>query len=199
MHVRPRLRHLVVLGLAGLALAAVGVTAAQSKPLHSTATTIIDGTTDGDYSVTFNLKTPQSTWPFILTTGAGTIVDHKVYPADKIVANTDTKNLVGTGPYVLSKFTPGQQAVFTPNPNYDGSLGSVKNGGVIINYYSKSSTMKLALQQGTIDMAFRDFTPTEYAALGTTSGITVFKGSGVVIRYLVLNVKRAPTNNVAMR
>jgi peptide/nickel transport system substrate-binding protein len=122
-----------------------------------------------------------------------------VYPADKIVANTDTKNLVGTGPYVLSKFTPGQQAVFTPNPNYDGSLGSVKNGGVIINYYSKSSTMKLALQQGTIDMAFRDFTPTEYAALGKTSGITVFKGSGVVIRYLVLNVKRPPTNNLAVR
>ena len=46
MHVRPRLRHLAVLGLAGLALAAVGVTAAQSKPLHSTASTIIDGTTD---------------------------------------------------------------------------------------------------------------------------------------------------------
>src|SRR5205807_753331 len=88
-------------------------------------------TTNGDFSVTFNLKSPQSTWPFILTTGAGTIVDHKVYPADKIVANTDVKNLVGTGPYVLSKFTPGQQAVF--------------------------------------------------------------------IRYLVLNVKRAPTNNPAVR
>jgi peptide/nickel transport system substrate-binding protein len=154
-------------------------------------------TTNGDHSVTFHLKSAQSTWPFILTTGAATIVDHKVYPADKLVANTDVKNLVGTGPYVLSKFTPGQQAVFTPNPNYQGP--APKNGGVIINYYSKSSTMKLALQQGTIDMAFRDFTPTEYAALGKTTGIKVFKGNGVVIRYLVLNVKRAPTNNPAVR
>jgi peptide/nickel transport system substrate-binding protein len=59
--------------------------------------------------------------------------------------------------------------------------------------------MKLDLQKGTIDMAFRDFTPTEYAALGTTSGIKVYKGNGVVIRYLVLNVKRAPTNNPAVR
>src|SRR5205807_8927722 len=116
----------------------------------------------------FNRTTPPSTWPFIPTTGATTIVDHKVYPADKIVANTDTKNLVGTGPYVLSKVTPGQQAVLSPYPNYDGSLGAVKNGGVIINYYSKSSTIKLALQQGTIDMPFRDCTPTEYAALGKT-------------------------------
>ena len=49
MHLRPRLRHLAVLGLAGLALAAVGATAAQSKPLasqHSLASTILDGTTD---------------------------------------------------------------------------------------------------------------------------------------------------------
>ena len=302
MHLRPRLRYLAVLGLAGLVLAAIGVSAAQSKPLHSSATTIIDGTTDtvtnvdpagnydygsatvdlliyqhlldypkghksptpslatgcsanaaqtawtctlrkgvkfsngdpftsadvkwsfdrvnkikdpsgiygllanlksvttsGDYSATFHLKSAQSTWPFILTTGAGTIVDHKVYPAGKIVANTDVKNLVGTGPYTLTKFTPGQQAVFTPNKNYDGTLGSVKNGGVIINYYSKSSTMKLDLQKGTIDMAFRDFTPTEYAALGKASGIKVYKGNGVVIRYLVLNVKRAPTNNPAVR
>jgi peptide/nickel transport system substrate-binding protein len=300
MHLRPRLRHLAALGLAGLALAAIGASAAQSKPTASG--TIIDGTTDtvtnvdpagnydygsatvdlliyqhlfdypvghksptpslatgckanaaqtawtctlrqgvkfsngdpftsadvkwsfdrvnkikdpsgiygllanlksvttsGDYSVTFNLKSPQSTWEFILTTGAGTIVDHKVYPADKLVANTDVASLVGTGPYKLTKFTSGQQAVFTPNSNYDGTLGSVKNAGVIINYYSKSSTMKLALQQGTIDMAFRDFTPTEYAALGKASGIKVYKGNGVVIRYLVLNVKRAPTNNPAVR
>ena len=305
MHLRPRLRHLAVLGLAGLALAAVGVTAAQSKPLaanHRSASTIIDGTTDtvtnvdpagnydygsatvdllvyehlfdyplhhktptpslatgctanaaqtawkctlrqgvkfsngdpftsadvkwsfdrvnkikdpsgiygllanlknvttnGAYGVTFNLKHPQSTWEFILTTGAGQIVDHKVYPAGKLVPNTDVKDLIGTGPYVLSKFTPGQQAVFTPNKNYNGNLGSVKNGGVIINYYSKSSTMKLDLQKGTIDMAFRDFTPTEYTALSHTSGVTLYKGNGVVIRYLVLNVKRAPTNNPAVR
>jgi peptide/nickel transport system substrate-binding protein len=302
MHLRPRLRYLAVLGLAGLALAAVGTTAAQSKPLaaqKATASTILDGTTDtvtvidpagnydygsgtvdlmiyqhlyelkpggtptpslatgckpnaqltvwtctlkqgvkfsngdpftsadvkwsfdrvnkikdpsgiytlisnltsvttnGDYSVTFNLKDPQATWIQILTTGAGVIVDHKLYPADKIVPNTDVSSLVGTGPYKLTKFTSGQQAVFTPNPNYDGA--KPKNDGVIINYYSKSSTMKLDLQKGTIDMAFREFTPTEYAALNHASGITEHKGAGVNIRYLVLNVKRAPMNNPAVR
>ena len=305
MHLRPRLRHLAVLGLAGLALAAVGATAAQSKPLaagHATASTILDGTTDtvtnvdpagnydygsgtvdiliyqhlldlnagstvpapslatgcthnaavtvwtcalkkgvkfsngdpftsadvkasfdrvnkihdpsgiwglisnlksvttsGPYSVSFHLSTAQSTWPYILATGAGEIVDHKVYPANKLVPNTDVKDLVGTGPYVLSKFTPGQSAVFTPNPNYNGANGKLANGGLIITYYSKSSTMKLALQKGEIDMAFRDFTPTEYTALGKTSGVKVYKSKGVGIRYLVLNVKRAPTNNLAVR
>jgi peptide/nickel transport system substrate-binding protein len=156
-------------------------------------------TTSGPYKVIFHLSTAQSTWPYILTTGAGAIVDHKVYPAGKIVANTDLTNLVGTGPYKLSKFTPGQTVVLEPNPNYDGSLGAVKNDGLIINYYSKSSTMKLALQKGEIDMAFRDFTPTEYASLGKASGIKVWKGNGVAIRYLVLSVKRPPTNKLAVR
>ena len=55
--------------------------------------------------------------------------------------------MIGTGPYKLTKFTPGQQAVFTPNPTTTGAP-KPKNGGLIINYYSKSSTMKLALQQG---------------------------------------------------
>jgi peptide/nickel transport system substrate-binding protein len=304
MHLRPRLRYLAVLGLAGLALAAVGATAAQSKPLaaqHSLASTILDGTTDtvtnidpagnydfgtsvvdfmiyqhllgfpkgmakspqpelatgckpnatvtvwtctlkkgvkfsngdpftsadvkwsfdrvikikdasgisgllanlkstttnGPYSVAFHTKTPDATWPYILTTGAGQIVDHKVYSGTKIVPDSDVSSLVGTGPYKLDKFSSGQQAVFSLNPNYTGA--KPKNDGVIITYYSKSSTMKLALQQGSIDMAFRAFTPTEYGALAKTKGITLYKGSGTEIRYFVFNVKRAPANNLAVR
>jgi peptide/nickel transport system substrate-binding protein len=154
-------------------------------------------TTSGPYGVTFRLKSPQATWLQILATGAGMIVDRGTHPADKLVANTDVGNLVGTGPYVLSKYTPGQSAVFTPNSNYWGP--KPKNGGVIITYYSKSSTMKLALQKGEIDMAFRDFTPTEYGSLAKASGITVHKGAGVNIRYLVLNMTQAPTNNLGVR
>jgi peptide/nickel transport system substrate-binding protein len=87
--------------------------------------------------------------------------------------------------------------VFTPNPNYWGP--KPKNGGLIINYYSKSSTMKLALQKGELDMVFRDFTPTELSSLAKTKGIVVHSGNGVVIRYLVLNVKDAPFDNLAVR
>src|SRR4051794_40758184 len=71
-------------------------------------------TTNGRYGVTFHLKTPQSTWPFILATNAGYIVPKSLYPADKIRDNTESQ--VGTGAYQLVKFTPGQQAVFKANP-----------------------------------------------------------------------------------
>jgi peptide/nickel transport system substrate-binding protein len=152
-------------------------------------------TTNGPYGVTFHLKEPQAVFPSVLTSSAGFVVDSKVYPAGKVQPNTSTQ--VGTGPYQLVKFTPGQQAVYKPFSGYWGP--KPKNGGLIIRYYSKSSTMKLALQRGDIDMAFRDFTPTEYGALAKTSGVKVYTGNGVVIRYLVLNVKQAPTDNLAVR
>jgi peptide/nickel transport system substrate-binding protein len=105
--------------------------------------------------------------------------------------------MIGTGPYALTKFTPGQQAVLTPNKNYWGP--KPKNGGVIINYYSKSSTMKLDLQKGNLDMAFQTFTPTEIASMKKTKGLQVHSAPGVNIRYLVFNVKRPPFNNLNVR
>lgn len=152
-------------------------------------------TTNGPYSVTFNLTTPQSTWPFILASGGGRIVPRNAYRADKINPNSNPQ--YGTGPYQLVKYTPGQQAVFKAWSGYWGPQPKTPN--LIINYYSKSSTMMLALQEGAIDMVFRDFTPSQYIALAKTAGITVHTGKGAAIRFLVLNVKRSPTNKLAVR
>jgi peptide/nickel transport system substrate-binding protein len=152
-------------------------------------------TTSGDFSVTFHLKAAQSTWPLILTTGAAFIVDHNAYSPTKVQAVTGDQ--VGTGPYKLVKYQPGQQVVVQ---KYDGYHGPApKNDSVIIRYYTKSSTMKLALTKGDIDMAFRDFTPTELQSLKTAKGIKVHKGNGSSIRYLVLSETKPPTNNPAVR
>ena len=154
-------------------------------------------TTSGPYTVVFHLSHADSIWPYILSTNAGYVVDHNTFPSNAILANTDTANLIGTGPYKLTNFTPSQQAVFAPNPNYWGTAPA--NGGLIINYYSSSSSMKLALEQGTLDMAFQTFTPTELNAMGKESSLVVHSGHGVVIRYLVFNVKRAPFSNIHVR
>ena len=153
--------------------------------------------TSGDYTVVFHLNTPDSIWPYILSTNAGYVVDRKTFPADKILANTDTAHMIGTGPYVLTKFTPGQEAVFAPNENYWGT--APKNGGLIIDYYTKSSTMKLDLEKGNLDMAFQTFAPNEVSAMQNESSLTVHQGQGVVIRYLVFNVKRPPFDNINVR
>ncbi len=147
------------------------------------------------YVVTFNLKSPQSTWRFILASGAGGIVPSDAYPANKLQANNQPQ--IGTGPYKLTRYTPGQQAVFEPFEDYWGP--QARNDGLILRYYAKSSTMKLALERGEIDMAFQTFTPTELASLEKAKGVRVYQGQGAVIRYLVLNVVREPFDNINVR
>jgi peptide/nickel transport system substrate-binding protein len=151
--------------------------------------------TKGKYGVVFHLLAPQATFPQHLTTGAGCIVPKGLYPAAAIRGNTSSQ--IGTGPYQLTKYQPGQTAVFKRFKGYWGTPAKTDN--LIIRYYTKSSTMKLALQRGDIDMAFREFTPTELISLRTTKGIKVHKGNGASIRYLVLNVNRDPTNKLAVR
>jgi len=151
----------------------------------------------GKYGVVFHLKAPQATWPQILTTGAAQIVPKGLYPAGK--ARSNTSKQVGTGPYELVKYQPGQTAVFKRFSGYWGKPAKTQN--VIIRYYTKSSTMKLALQQKAIDMAFpgAGFTPTELVSLRNAKGIKVHKGAGASIRYLVLNTNEAPTNKLGVR
>ncbi len=151
--------------------------------------------TNGKYAVTFKLKSPQVTWPAYLATQCCFIVPDGTYAADKLRSNTESQ--IGTGPYKLVKYTPGQQAVFERNDDYWGP--KAKTEGLIIRYYSKSSTMKLALQRGEIDMAFQTFTPTELTSLAEAKGVRVYTGPGGLIRYLVFNVTREPTSNIAVR
>jgi peptide/nickel transport system substrate-binding protein len=152
-------------------------------------------TRNGRYAVTFNLKAPQSTWPYILATGAAGIVPSDAYQGNRLQANNQPQ--IGTGPYRLTRYTPGQQAVFESFDDYWGA--GARNDGLIIRYYSTSSTMKLAIERGEIDMAFQTFTPTELTSLGRNRNIRVHQGQGAVIRYLVLNVEREPFNNVNVR
>jgi len=152
-------------------------------------------TIDNPYQVTFHLKKPQATWDYILGTSASYIVDHKVYPADKILPSTDKQ--VGTGPYELVKYAPGQTAVFRAWKGYWGTPPKTPN--LIISYFSKSSTMKLALQRGELDMVFRTFSPTELQSLEKQKDLKVWKGPGVAIRYLVFNTQRKPTSQLAVR
>jgi len=152
-------------------------------------------TTNGKYAVTFRLKSPQVTWPAILATQCCNIVPSDTYAPDSLMPNTSPQ--IGTGPYKLVKYTPGQQAVFQAYSGYWGKKPKTPN--LIINYYTKSSTMKLALQKGEIDMSYQSFTPTEITSLQKQKGLRVYFGAGGRIRYLTMNVTRDPAKNLAVR
>jgi peptide/nickel transport system substrate-binding protein len=162
----------------------------------SLLSTLDSVTTQGTDTVVFKLKSPNATFPYILTTGAGNIVDPKVFPADKLLADDQ---VIGSGVYTLSKYTKDQQAVLTPNKKYKGD-DVLANSGFIVHYEQSASTLKLDVEQGNVDVAWRSLSPTDIASLqGETSKVKVVQGNGIEIRYLVFNTSLAPANNVAVR
>ena len=162
----------------------------------SLLSTLDSVTTQGTDTVVFKLKSPNSVFPYVLTTGAGNLVDPKVFPADKLLPDAQA---IGSGPYVLKNFVKDQQAVLAPNPKYKGD-DVLANSGVVVHYEQTASTLKLDVEQGNVDVAWRSLSPTDIASLQKETGkVKVVQGNGIEIRYLVFNTKLAPVNNPAVR
>ena len=105
---------------------------------------------------------------------------------------------IGSGPYKLDKYTPDQQAVFSANPEYTGP-NKAKTPNFIVQYFGQPSALKLAIEQGEVDVAYRTLSPTDLESLKSTDGVQVVDGAGTEIRYMVFNVEKEPVKDVAIR
>src|SRR4051794_28432756 len=148
-------------------------------------------------TVTLHLKKADATFPFILTHNVAAIVPNEIYSPDK--KQPDDK-VVGSGPYKLTKYTPNQQAVFAANENYTGP-NKAQTPNFLVQYFEQPSALKLAIEQGDVDVAYRNLSPTDLEALKgeADKGVKVVDGAGTEIRYTVFNVKKKPVDNVAVR
>jgi peptide/nickel transport system substrate-binding protein len=152
-------------------------------------------TTPDAQTVVFNLSSGNSLWNYIIATAAGAIVDHKVFPADKKLADD---KVIGSGPYELSTYQPSALAQFKPNPNYGGDLQR-QNGGLVIKYYQDENALKLDLTQGKVDVVYPALSPTALNELKGASNVASESGPGGAIRYLVFNLKTMPGANDAQK
>src|SRR3954451_8487329 len=114
--------------------------------------------TPDDQTVVFHLDHPDTTFQYVLTyPGAAAIVDEDVFPADKKLADDQ---IIGSGPYKLDSYKSGEQAVMELNPNYTGPDPG-KTPQVFVKYYSEPSALKLAAQNGEVEVAGRSLTATD--------------------------------------
>lgn len=149
-----------------------------------------------DYTVTFHLAAEDATWPKILTTPAAYIVSEDAYSATALQDDAPGK-VVGTGPYELTGYRSGEQTVLEAFADYHGEPPA--NDRVIVQQFDESSALKLAIEQGEVDIAYRNLTPTEVDDLRDAEGIEVIEGNGTEIRYLVFNVALEPFDQLAVR
>jgi peptide/nickel transport system substrate-binding protein len=147
-----------------------------------------------DTTVVFHLKTANDqVFPFILTSFPGAIVDDEVFAADALTSDDDivAADAFG-GPYKITSYDFNKTVEFTPNENYVGLLDAPVNSGVILSYFAESSNLKLAVQEGDIDVAYRSLSATDVEDLSTNDAVQVIDGPGGEIRYIVFNFDTQP-------
>ncbi|MFF8831604.1 ABC transporter substrate-binding protein [Streptomyces sp. NPDC015131] len=153
----------------------------------------------GDSTVTFHLKEPDATFPYILATPAMSIVPPGKYPAGAL---REDGRLTGSGPYVLDSYQEGTEAVLTRNPTYKG-FADRKNDAVTIRYFSESEAMVAALHDKKIDVTYRGLTAEEVVGLQgdkpENEGLQLVESTGADIRYLVFNAQDPSVSKLAVR
>ncbi len=147
-----------------------------------------------DYTVEFILKKPISYFLALVATPPYFPV-HPSYSPDKIQAD---QTAGGVGPYRIKKWVRDQELILEPNPYYFAK-DKIKNKEVVVRFYKDATTLRLALERGEIDVAWRSLNPVDIISLQKDSRYKVIVGPGAYIRYIILNVKMSPTNNVKVR
>ena len=164
----------------------------------------------GDNEVVFHLSAPDATLPAKLATPAGAIVDHEVYPADKLL---DNDKVVGSGPYKLDSvetMTPEggsakvlAKVVLTPNGKYAGDA-KLQNDKFTVRYFDNPAALKDELDKGGVDLTDNSLEPNTAARIlddqqNGKGDLTVVHGDSSDTNSIAFNTKDATTGNLAVR
>ncbi|QHC65710.1 peptide ABC transporter substrate-binding protein [Rathayibacter sp. VKM Ac-2759] len=142
---------------------------------------------DGD-DVVFTLAVPNDqTWPSVLTSMAGPIVDEEVFPADALLEDAD---VIGSGPYAVGSYEDGGLLQLTANASSSGT--APKTAEVVLKPYTSSTNLRLDVENGAVDVAYRSLTATDIEDLKGNSDLQVVDGPGGSVRFLTFNVNTQP-------
>ncbi|MFZ2624885.1 MAG: ABC transporter substrate-binding protein, partial [Propionibacterium sp.] len=150
--------------------------------------------TSDDLTVVFTLKVGNDqTFPQVLTSPAGPIVDKDSFPADKVL---DDDSIVKANPFAgplrITDYTKNQLVSFARWDDYQGVLGKAQAATVSVKYYAQAENLKLGVQQGEVDGAYRSLSATDIDSLRADSKLKVYEGTGGEMRFLVFNFNTAP-------
>ena len=146
-----------------------------------------------DYTVKFTLKKPVSYFLALVATPPYFPV-HPAYKPDEIDSD---QTAGGLGPYKIVKWVRDQELVLEANPYYHGEKPKIKT--VIIRFYKDATTLRLALERGEIDIAWRTLNPADIESLKKNPNFQVIEVPGAAIRYIIINVKMPGTDNKLVR
>ncbi len=150
-----------------------------------------------DYTVQFNLNTPDSSFTARLCYNALSILDSELAKeqgasCEADAATTDTAKdffdngaSLGSGPYKLEKWSPDEEFVLVKNDNYYG--GDVAFSKVVVKEMDDANTQMMSLKQGDIQVAM-GLNQDTIGELEGADGIAVNSYATLTMGFLYMNM-----------
>jgi len=173
----------------------MGIASPDGPQLNMEYAAIIDNVeVVSKYSVRFNLKIPFAPFLRLMACPASFIVNPEYAPVDQIVYYTAgdarASSPMDLGPYILTNWTrvagKDHEMWLEANPNYwNSGAGLPKTEEVIIKFYADATALRLAIEAGDVDVAFRHITASDIEDLKDNPDLKVWEGVGAAIQYMI--------------
>lgn len=106
------------------------------------------------------------------------------------------RNPVGSGPYMLSEWNPGQSVELLPNPHFYGEAPN--NGGVSLRFASEGGARSAALESGQVDVV-TNLPPESIDRVTSASDLEVLVEDSSFLIFFVLDHGAEPFSDVRVR
>lgn len=169
-----------------------GFTAENAMEMIKAEGNTVSITTDKRYATSFVLN--------CLTSTIGGIVDKETAmanEADGDLGNIWLKtNTAGSGAYSLVNWKPNESVTLQSNPDF--YLGAPAMERVVVRHVQESSTQRLMLERGDIDVA-RNLNPDDVAGIAGADGVEVDSALRGRLMYISLNQKHPELSKPEVR
>ncbi len=147
-----------------------------------------------EQTVVFNLKSENDqTFPQILSSPVGPIVDEDVFSPTELTPSEEiVEGDAFAGQYAITDYTENELVRYEAFEDYQGLLDAAETDVITAQYFTEETQLKLAVQEGDIDLAFRNLSPTDLGDLREDDNVTVHDGPGGEIRYMVFDFNTQP-------
>lgn len=167
----------------------------SNKASDFTAVSTVRAT--GPYTVKFILNTPWSALPSYLAWFAPILPRHLFLGHNPwTLSSFDKQHPVGTGPYMLSKYVPGQSLTLTRNPTYFGKKPQIQT--IIFEIIPQETTQVSDLLSGNLNYIEMQ-SPQLLAPLQSNPNVTVQKVVQQNYYFVTLNTGLAKFKDVRVR
>lgn len=140
-----------------------------------------------DHTLRVTLSRPSSSWLWSMGTLTGAMMTAESIP--RLASDP-----LGTGPYTVRAFTPGEAVTFAARGEYWGDSAS---HDAVIRYFSDAVTAVNALRAGDVDVVWSMQAPELLPTLGSDIGVEVGTTNSEVL--FSMNNRTAPFDDPAVR